>query len=269
MKLKHLTDEALLADTRALAAQERSLTAKLLHYLREIDGRRLYAELGYASMYLYAVRELGYSEGSAYRRIQAARLLGQVPEIAAKIEDGSLNLVHIAETTKFFQHNDIRDPGKKKAVLEAVQGMNRKDCETRLRELAAVPKPRIVTIPVLEETFVKLERFKRITSRFPSTDEAISIAVDLATPKLEKERFKTVRRDVSTLVSKPCVKHVSAMVKRAVYERDRGVCQSCGGTSQLQFDHRKPLALGGVSDVENLRLLCFSCNQRARIRAGL
>ncbi len=269
MRLNHLTDQTLLSDTKALAAQERTLTTRLLHYLQEIDGRRLYAEVGYTSMYLYTVKELGYSEGSAYRRIQAARLLGQIPEMAPKIEDGSLNLVLIAESAKFFQHNGIKEPEKKRLVLEAVQGLSRKDCETKLRELGNRPGPRMVVVPITEETMEKVEAFKMMTARFPSTDEAISLAVDLALPCLQKERFKTVQRRVSTPVSKPCVSTIPAHVKRLVFERDRGLCQRCGGRSQLQYDHRVPKALGGGDEPSNVRLLCFSCNQRARIAAGL
>jgi 5-methylcytosine-specific restriction endonuclease McrA len=34
----------------------------------------------------------------------------------------------------------------------------------------------------------------------------------------------------------------------------------------LQKDHIKPPPLGGETNEENLRLLCFHCNQRAAIR---
>ena len=47
----------------------------LIEFLAEADSRRLFAERGYSSLLDYVTKCLGYSEGSAYRRINAARLL--------------------------------------------------------------------------------------------------------------------------------------------------------------------------------------------------
>ncbi len=64
-------------------------------------------------------------------------------------------------------------------------------------------------------------------------------------------------------------RHIPAEVKRKVAERDQHRCVKCGSQRYLQFDHRQPWALGGDHSVENIRLLCFHCNQRARIEAKL
>jgi hypothetical protein len=68
--------------------------------------------------------------------------------------------------------------------------------------------------------------------------------------------------------------HIPAHVRRAVWERDGGCCQwkvhsgsICGSTHRLEFDHVMPLALGGLSTVENVRLLCAAHNQEAARRA--
>lgn len=50
-------------------------------------------------------------------------------------------------------------------------------------------------------------------------------------------------------------------VKQYVWARDEGRCQSCGSTTELQFDHIIPLALNGGSDENNLQLLCGPCNR--------
>ncbi|WII70902.1 HNH endonuclease [Bdellovibrio sp. 22V] len=72
----------------------------ILLHIAEIEERKLFAELGFDGMYSYLTRGLGYSEGSAYRRLQSARLLKQVPSIAEKIENGSLNLSQLTEVQK-------------------------------------------------------------------------------------------------------------------------------------------------------------------------
>lgn len=54
---------------------------------------------------------------------------------------------------------------------------------------------------------------------------------------------------------------VAAEVKRAVKQRDGGVCLCCGSTSRLQVDHIQPRYLGGSHAPENLQTLCGVCNR--------
>ena len=60
-------------------------------------------------------------------------------------------------------------------------------------------------------------------------------------------------------------RYIPSAVRHAVYMRDRGICQNCGSTRAMEVDHIKPHALGGEHKLENLRLLCRSCNQRKAI----
>jgi hypothetical protein len=55
-----------------------------------------------------------------------------------------------------------------------------------------------------------------------------------------------------------------AAIVREVWRRDKA-CTNCGSTYALEIDHKLPRALGGDDSLENLRLLCRSCNQRAAI----
>ncbi|WP_394253533.1 HNH endonuclease [Arthrobacter pityocampae] len=50
-------------------------------------------------------------------------------------------------------------------------------------------------------------------------------------------------------------------VKQYVMNRDGGRCQSCGSTSEIQYDHVIPLAMGGSSNEANLQILCGPCNR--------
>jgi hypothetical protein len=47
---------------------------------------------------------------------------------------------------------------------------------------------------------------------------------------------------------------------RAVYHRDDGRCQMCGAQKNLHLDHKILRAKGGSGTMENLWLLCASCN---------
>jgi hypothetical protein len=61
-------------------------------------------------------------------------------------------------------------------------------------------------------------------------------------------------------------RYISAKVKHAVWSRDRGQCSQCQSLRNLNLDHIMPVAMQGPTTVENLRLLCFQCNQRAAIK---
>ena len=66
-----LSDSDLLKELKISVSKERALTTEVLEFLREVDRRRLYAESGYSSLWEFCVKELGYTEGSASRRISS------------------------------------------------------------------------------------------------------------------------------------------------------------------------------------------------------
>lgn len=102
--LKNVSDADLLLRTDRLVKQETHITTAILHHLREIDDRKLYAEKNCDSLFTYCTRVLRYSESQAHRRITAARLLRQIPDLDKKIEDGRLTLSNIVQAQSFFHH---------------------------------------------------------------------------------------------------------------------------------------------------------------------
>ncbi|WP_253861534.1 HNH endonuclease [Mycobacterium asiaticum] len=49
-------------------------------------------------------------------------------------------------------------------------------------------------------------------------------------------------------------------MKSAVWQRDGGMCTQCKEKHYLEYDHIIPLALGGATSVDNLKILCRQCN---------
>ena len=56
-------------------------------------------------------------------------------------------------------------------------------------------------------------------------------------------------------------RYISQTTKKIVYSRDGGICQCCGGSESLEYDHIIPYSCGGTSDTSNIQLLCKKCNR--------
>lgn len=63
-------------------------------------------------------------------------------------------------------------------------------------------------------------------------------------------------------------RYVSEKVKSAVMERDGHQCVACGGTIDLEIDHKVPVSKGGESVEENLQVLCRPCNRSKRVKTA-
>lgn len=51
-------------------------------------------------------------------------------------------------------------------------------------------------------------------------------------------------------------------VVRKLAVRDGAYCRWCFAVTNLTIDHVRPLSRGGTNDLNNLQLLCDSCNNR-------
>ena len=127
-----LPDQVLLEQTRMLARHEQALQLSVLDHLREIEARRLYLRLGYSSLFDYTVRELHYTEASAWRRIKAMRLCRETSGVRAWLQDGSLNLSNAALLQNSFERWD-RSGGAPVATGSSGARTNQRRAARRLR----------------------------------------------------------------------------------------------------------------------------------------
>ena len=75
------------------------------------------------------------------------------------------------------------------------------------------------------------------------------------------ERLRTQREAGSAIEIPESRKPIPDDVKASVWERDRGECIRCGRKQDLQFDHVIPISKGGGSSLENVQILCGSCDR--------
>ena len=123
--IKKLNDQELLKVTADLVQRERHVLTLVLHHLREVEIRRLFSDLGCPSLFEYCVRELKYSEGQAGRRIQAMRLLKELPEIEPMIRSGSLSLTNLSQAQSYFR--DVQKQATQKQAHLKKAGENQGD----------------------------------------------------------------------------------------------------------------------------------------------
>lgn len=54
----------------------------------------------------------------------------------------------------------------------------------------------------------------------------------------------------------------SRRVRELIFTRDGTECRACGTEKNLHIDHVVPRSAGGSDDLNNLQVLCGSCNSR-------
>jgi len=92
--------------------------------------------------------------------------------------------------------------------------------------------------------------------------------LDMAIPTLEKQKFAATARPRMPREQKPAnARTIPAHVMREVWKRDGGRCtfscatgRRCACRRGLEYDHVRPVALGGEATTENIRLLCRKHN---------
>src|SRR5688500_9358636 len=90
-----LSDEDLEKSLVAVSFDGHRLLAAQLVHRSEIEHRRRELEAGYASLYDYCIRKLGMSNGEAFRRITACRLLRRFPTMLEPLARGAISLCSV------------------------------------------------------------------------------------------------------------------------------------------------------------------------------
>jgi len=291
MDLCDRSDQDLLSDVAKLVGAQRTLTAKLVACLAEVEERRLHLLAGFSSMFELCMQKLGMSEGEAYRRILAARLSRRFPVVISLLASGSVHLSTLELARDWLTEDNHEE------LFAAVAGKSKREVQAFLA--ARFPRPdkpssieRRATIEPLSEARFrveftasdalrrKLELCRDLMSHAnPSRDLAVVIerAVDLLLVELERKRLGRARRprrhengvgEENATHARVQPPRVTTAVRREVFERDGLRCtyvaengRRCEARALLELDHVHPKALGGGDEAANLRVRCQAHNQ--------
>jgi hypothetical protein len=144
MNIRALPDSQVLSGLKLRVLKERENLTEVLEFLREVDRRRLYADSNHPSLWSFCTVELKYSAGAASRRIEAMRLLRDLPDLKEDLVSGKQNLSSLAMAQNFFRVEEKNQeekltPEKKQEVLNQLVGKSTRDCEATLVDLSSNP----------------------------------------------------------------------------------------------------------------------------------
>lgn len=126
---EHLSDNALLAGAKELAARERENMEALLRHLSEIGQRKLHEREGCASLFSFCLTELRLSEAESWRRSVVAEAARRYPAIYGMVGRGELNLAVVAAVAPHLKRENYR------TLLRRCVGMSRRQVDAMLADL--------------------------------------------------------------------------------------------------------------------------------------
>ncbi|MGZ3772045.1 MAG: hypothetical protein ACXVCW_20485, partial [Bdellovibrio sp.] len=170
--LSKISNSDLEFQLKNLVAKERKLLHVILEHIKEVDVRKIYLERAYSSLYEYLIKELGYSGSAAMRRLEAARLLKEVPTLAEKIQEGSVNLSQIGELSR--------------AIKEKEKTCGMKVSSAQKEELVAIITGKTTQETQKELSFVLDAQPKKHDSQRMQQDESIRLEITLTKEQYQK-----------------------------------------------------------------------------------
>ena len=132
-----MTNNEIESRLKTLVSEERRLAREIVALIREADRRKLWADRGFGSPHEWLTKSLGYSEGAAHRRIAAAKLIEQLPELESKLETGEASLSTLAMIQTTFRKEERRTGAKvaletKREIVARCEGQSRATTERTL-----------------------------------------------------------------------------------------------------------------------------------------
>ena len=287
--LLKLNNEQLENSLKFYMTKERQILHIVLQHIREMFRRDLHLKR-YGSMAEYLVKEFGYSETCARLRISAAKLMGEVPSLAEKIQDGSMNLVKVAELSRAVKEkeSEIKEKVSAAQKIELVAMISGKTARESQKELAEA-----LDIKVKDFEFHRVQKDESVRHEFTASkelQEKINRCRGYAAHKISQEHKEhslasmlevimdaylksmegTPQKSELALQAEPekVNKSITRKTRQQVIQRDQ-CCQhkdpetgkKCESTFALQADHITPKWANGSNAPSSLQALCANHNQ--------
>lgn len=228
-----------------LIKSERKITEAVLKAILEMDTSKAYLELGYSSLFDYLTKAQKYSESAAQRRISAARLIKELPEVTPQIQAGEINLTQLSKLAIAVKQEE-RVNGtkvqthKKKEIIAKLANKSGFETEKVLNEELnytsepiekITPKANeiILTLKLTSAQYEKLERAKNYLSHSQFDEGFAKIIEALCDKLIQKKEGREKSKTESQETQKENSNNMDATVTAAT-----AVEQSPGQTSATE-----------------------------------
>ncbi len=234
--LRTLKNSELDSRIKSLARQERELLTHVLHVIKEIDNRKLYLEMSYSSLFAYLTEAVGYSASSAQRRIDAARLLNEIPSLSDKIESGE---IHLAQTSRIqkaareiIRNRQIKVTSEDKLeLLESLAGKNQRDTEKQVAQF--------FDMPIIQKSIEKTQ-----------ADDSVRLEITLS--KIQYDKLKQAQALVShALPGNQIVDFIEYISNKVIKQKTTTAAASVGKVFRNQQKPNCKAELGASDQINS------------------
>ncbi len=261
LNFNSLSNANLVSCFKNFVLSERKITRQVLECIAEIDRRKLYIENNHTSLFDFLVKDFGYSPGAAMRRIDGARLLRELPEVAEKFENGSLTLSQATQVQRASRElkktkNEFITSDQKRDLVLQIENSSQKETEQTIAAALDLPiaptqkevlhKNQSVTLTVTftPEQMQILEQVQNMVSHSVPNKNWADVFTYLA--KKEVARRTNVRSPKNITVLQSSLKPIAAATTlesrvetKRIEESGSNHSATCSAKKMVRADHLK------------------------------
>jgi hypothetical protein len=249
----------ILNQTKDLVKKEKHFTVLILQNLKHIEEHKLFAKLGYSSLYKYLIEELKYSEGEANIRVANVKLMKKSQVAHEKIISGELSPTKGKDLFRAVDQVKNVSEDKMAEVIGEIKNKTTREAQSAIAQFFEIEAPCEEKIVLRGEVLDMLNRLKK-KYKVDSTLEILEI--------LFERDLKEVAVKNKVAVTEKNSRYIPVRVKAATIARAQLRCEYVGASGKkceemrhLQFEHVKPFAKGGKNGEGNIKLYCRAHNQ--------
>lgn len=160
--LVNLSDVELVNSMRKHVNNERASLNFIYQHINEVYRRGWHLDSAYGDMKSYLVKFWNYSERDAYRKIDGARLLRDVPALTNEIQNGNLNADVIGEISRAIKEKErtsgeVISAAQKTELVQMVSGKTAMETQRELAQALDIEIKTFEKKRVQKDQYVRLE----------------------------------------------------------------------------------------------------------------
>lgn len=279
----------------AIVSRYKKSEFELIEILEQVDRHKIFYQLGFGSLFEYAVKGLGLSEAVSYIYIRVARKTREVPALKEEIKGGHIsvskatkiaavvtkeNQSHWLELAKFSSKRELEKQialaRPKDAIAEKMDFISDAHEQVSLKAYNKCVRVR-VQLGISEKLMLQFRRAQDVLSqrrrKSVSLEEVLEEIVPLYLAKedpVEIAKRQEIRGKLKKQLVPGRVSHtpqdrkpIGSGLRHRVFLKYKGQCghidehgNRCQSRRFLDVHHIEMVSLGGMNDFDNLTLLC-------------